>query len=154
MADEIVRLETERARIDEFLRVQYDSFVPLPIAAAAVFHRAQGDGDAILARRDYDEALNIAAAALSRLVPIYQLRDPREGRLPVPIDLAHQRFARGASELRGNGQPPARDFSIRQTDLTAAISLVKKAGLPFMLAALSSPRPSIDEHQRSGPAGR
>jgi hypothetical protein len=73
-----VRLDRERARTEELLQSAQDAHVPLAVAAAIAFHQVQGNTRAIVSRQDYDDALNLAAAALSRLIPLYAVRDPRE----------------------------------------------------------------------------
>jgi len=77
MAEESVRLEAEAARATALLQSAHDYYVPLPVAAAIAFHQAHGSSKAIVSRDDYDDALNLAGAALSRLVTIYVLRDAR-----------------------------------------------------------------------------
>lgn len=134
MPKEEVRLEQERQRTEELLQNASDAYTPLAVAAAIVFHQAHGNTRAIVTRQDYEDALSIAAAALSRLVPLYTLRDPREGRVTVAVNLVHQRFRRGATELHGDDGSVTRDLSVRRSDLVSALSLVKRAGLGFAFA--------------------
>lgn len=134
MPKDEVRLEQERERTEELLQDARDAYVPLAVAAALVFHAAHGNTRAIVTRRDYDDALNIAAAALSRLIPLYTLRDPREGRVTVAVNLVHQRFQRGATELHGDDGSTTGELSVRRSDLVSALSLVKRAGLGFAFA--------------------
>jgi len=134
MADDEVRLEVESERADALFQRVEDVYLPLCVAAAITFHQAHGSTKAIVSRRDYDDALNIAAAALSRLIPILVLRDPREGRVPLTVDLTRAHFARGATELR-SGAETVRELWVGRSDLIPALSLVKRAGLVFALAA-------------------
>jgi ribosome-associated translation inhibitor RaiA len=129
MSDDRVDLMHDRLQTDEVLKSFLEGFVPLPVAAATTFHQAHGNSKAIVSRQDYDDALNIAAAALSRLIPIYLIRDPLEGRIALAFDLTKQHFARGATELRFHGgTAPLRDLSIRRSDLLSALSLIKRNG--------------------------
>jgi|tagenome__1003787_1003787.scaffolds.fasta_scaffold19708874_2 hypothetical protein len=140
MSNDKVDLQIERSQTDELLKRFQESFVPLPVAAATTFHQAHGNTNAIIRREDYDDALNIAAAALSRLVPIYSVLDPRDGRTPVTPDLTQQYFARGATELRSrDATAPLRELSIRRSDMLSAISLIKRTGLPFSFALTATP---------------
>jgi hypothetical protein len=59
-------------------RVEHN-YLPLHVAAAITFHQAYGAKNAVISRSDYDDALNIAAAALSRLMHVYTLRSPGKG---------------------------------------------------------------------------
>ena len=145
MPDRTVSLEVEQARANDALRGLENSFVPLAVAAAITFHQAHGSIETIVTRDDYDDALGMAAAALSRLVPVYQLKNPHEGRVAVPVDLTQRRFARGATELRGGNQPAARDLSIRYCDLQSALSLIRRAGVTFTFAlSPTSPDAAVD----------
>jgi len=134
MPKDEVRLEQERQRTEELLQNASDAYTPLAVAAAIVFHQAHGNTRAIVTRRDYDDALNIAAAALTRLIPLYTLRDPREGRVTVAVNLVHQRFQGGATELHGDDGSTTGELSVRRSDLVSAISLIKRAGLGFAFA--------------------
>ena len=136
MQDDLVDLQAELARTEELSRRTRgiaDAHLPLAVAAALAFHQVHGNTKAIVTRQDYDDALNIAASALSRLVPVYTLRDAREGRVVIAVDLTQQRFARGATQLR-SADGTIGELSLKQADAISAISLIKRAGLPFSLA--------------------
>jgi hypothetical protein len=142
MSDDWLSLDEERARtLQSFERLE-DGHVPLAVAAAITFHQVHGSTRGIVSRQDYDDALNMAAAALSRLIPIYALTDPRQGRAVVAIDLTRQRFARGATRLRHDESAGAGELSVRRSDMLSAISLIKRAGSPFSFAL--SPRAPAD----------
>jgi hypothetical protein len=130
MTDELVRLEVEAQATTALLQSAQDYYLPLPVAAAIAFHQAHGNTKAIVTRQDYDDALNIAAAALSRLITIHVLRDAREGRVRLAVDLTKSRFTRGATQLR-TGNETLGELSVARADLLAALSLIKRAGLPF-----------------------
>jgi hypothetical protein len=129
-------LEAERLRIEGLIRDHQASDVPLAVAAAMTFHRVHGNTRTIVTRADYDDALNIAASALSRLIPIYTLRDAREGKIVIPVDLSSQRFARGATELRDTNGTVTGELSVKRGELESALSFIKRAGLPFSFALL------------------
>jgi hypothetical protein len=126
---------------DELWRGCQVPYMPLAVAAAAAFHQAHGSTRAIVSRDDYEDALNIAAAALSRLLTIYRLRDAREGRVPVKIDLATQRFARGATRLRGPQGEGIGELSVETAAFVRALALVRGAGLPFCFASPLAEQP-------------
>jgi hypothetical protein len=131
MAEGQVRHELEAERVTALLQGAHDLYLPLPVAAAIAFHQSQGNTRAIITRQDYDDALNLAAAALSRLITIYVLRDPREGRVPLAVDLTKSQFVRGATKLR-TGNETQGELSVARRELLSALSLIKRAGLPLM----------------------
>jgi len=135
--DDLVDLQAELARTEELssrTRGIADAHMSLAVAAALTFHQVHGNTKAIVTRQDYDDALNISASALSRLVAVYTRRDAREGRVAVAVDLTRQRFVRGATQLRSADGTTIGELSLKQTDVVSAISLIKRAGLPFSLA--------------------
>jgi hypothetical protein len=133
ISNEQIRLEVESERTNALLqRVEHD-YLPLCVAAAITFHQVHGSTKAIVSRSDYDDALNIAAAALSRLIPIYALREPREGRVVLAVDLTQARFARGATELRSSHETVG-ELSVRRNELVSALSFIKRMGRPFAFA--------------------
>ena len=134
MTDHQVHLEIEAERTTALLQNTHDFYFPLPVAAAIAFHQAHGNTKAIVSRQDYDDALNIAAAALSRLITIYVLRDPREGRVALPVDLTRSHFERGATRLRSANETIG-ELWVARRELVSALSLIKRTGLPFSFAA-------------------
>jgi len=106
------------------------AYFPLAAAAAIAFHEAHRGATTCTSRRDYDGALDIAAAALSRLLPVYTLRDARGERATLVVDLTRARFARGATELRGEEETVG-ELSVARSDLVSALSLIRRIGLPF-----------------------
>jgi hypothetical protein len=134
MAEDQVRLEVEAERATLQLQQRAeDAYLPLPVAAAITFHQAHGGAKAIVTLADYQDALSIAAAALSRLVPIYTLQHPAEGRVALKVDLTKAHFARGATQLR-NGEEAIGELSVARKDLVSALALIKRTGLPFTFA--------------------
>lgn len=124
MAEDRVRLELEAKRSTALLQGAQEPYLSLPVAAAIAFHHARGDTKAIVSRRDYDDALNLAAAALSRLVTIYASRGP------LQVDLTKAQFVSGATELR-SAQEALRELAVSRDELVSVLPLIKRAGLPF-----------------------
>lgn len=152
MPDEMVSLEAAGMQANELVRGLEGSFVPLALAAAITFHQAHGNSNAIVSREDYDDALNIAAAALSRLIPLYELKDPKVGRERLLIDLTRQRFARGATQVRIKEVPVAGELSIRFADLRTAVALIRSAGLPFSFTLSAGSAAPAGLSQQSDPS--
>jgi hypothetical protein len=132
VSDDEICLEVESERTSALLK-RADAHYPLPVAAAITFHQVHRNATAIVSRRDYDAALSIAAAALSRLVSIYTLRDPREGRVVVAVDLATARFALGATQLRGSKETIG-ELWVARGEMVSALSLIRRTGLPLSFA--------------------
>ena len=129
--------EEENARIRELWRASQEAFVPLPVAAAITFHQAHGSTRAIATRADFDDALNIAATALARLIPLYA---PHASH-PLAVDLARQAFARGATELRSAADAPVRELRVRRADLLEALAVIRARGVPFsFVGGFAAPR--------------
>ncbi len=128
MADELGRADRE-------WRIGQESFVALSAAAAIVFHEAQGRSTkAIVSPQDHDDALNIAASALSRLLTVYVMDDSARTRSGVKLDLLGGKFARGATEFRRADGSVVTAMMVKRGDLTSALSLIKRVGIPFSLA--------------------
>ncbi len=137
----------ELGRADHEWRISQESFVPLPAAAAIVFHQAQGrSARAVASAADHDDALNIAASAISRLVHIYVVDETARTRTAARLDLINGRFVRGATEFRRTDGTTVRSMSVKRTDLTSALSLIKRVGIPFRLAL------EADETERKIPS--
>jgi hypothetical protein len=132
VSDDEICLEVESERTSALLQ-RADAYYPLPAAAAITFHQVHRNTTAIVSRREYDGALSIAAAALSRLISIYTLRDPRQGRVAVAVDLTKARFALGATQLRSSEETIG-ELWVSRGEMVSAMSLVKRAGLPFSFA--------------------
>jgi hypothetical protein len=134
MPDVEIHLEVESQRTSALLKRANSPYVPLAVAAAVAFHQAYSGTPASISQRDYEGALDIAAAALSRLIPVYTLRDPQAGRAtPLVVDLARARFARGATELR-DGADTVAELSVARNELLSALSLLRRIGLPLSFA--------------------
>jgi hypothetical protein len=130
----------EHGRADHEWRIHQESFVALSVAAAMAFHEAQGRSTAaILSRDEHDDALNIAASALSRLVGIYVMDEATRARVVMKLDVVSGRFLRGATEFRRSDGSIVSEMSVRRGELTSALSLIRRVGIPFGLAIDDTP---------------
>jgi hypothetical protein len=135
MAEEQIHLEVEAELANALLQRAEDHYLPLSVAAAITFHQAHGNTRAIVSLSDYQDALSIAAAALSRLITIYTLRDPRQGRVAIAVDLTKAQFTRGATQLRSKEETIG-ELWVARRELVSALSLIKRTGLPFSFAGM------------------
>ena len=134
MPTDDVNLRNERLHAEQLWRGSLDGHVPLAVAAAMAFHRVCGSTRTIVTRQDYDDALNIAATALSRLIPIYCLEDPRAGRAALAIDLIYESFIKGATRLRVRDGSMRAGLTVLRSDLIGAVAQLRSSGLPLFLA--------------------
>ena len=133
MADEL-------GRADHEWRIGQETHVALSVAAAMAFHEAQGRSTtAIRSGDDHDDALNMAASALSRLLTIYTFDEGTRARVAVKLDMLNGKFVRGAMEFRRSNGSVVGSMSVRRGDLTSALSLIKRVGIPFGLALEAEP---------------
>lgn len=139
-------MSDEFGRADYEWRVGQESFVALSAAAAMAFHEAQDRSTrAILSPHDHDDALNIAASALSRLVAIYVVDEATRTCAVVKLDVVNGKFVRGGTEFRRHDGSTVSSMTVKRADLTSALSLIKRTGIPFSLAmgeATRSPTPA------------
>ena len=129
-------LACQSARLTTTWRSMMAQYVPMAVAAATTFHRVHRTTKAIRDRRDYDDALNIAAGALATLAPVYTVHPLTQQRIEVRVDRAIHRFAAGARQLRSLKGEIFEPLFIQRADLLRAISLIGRAGLPFSFAVV------------------
>ena len=130
----------KRSGLDESpSRPSGQTYLALSVAAAEAFHAVHHSTKTIKNRRDYDDALNIAATALSRLIPVYVVENPRRGRQAVRIDLTSDAFTRGATRLTRRDGSFVSEMSVLASDLHSALAQLRKAGLPMFLAGAAGP---------------
>ncbi len=120
-------------------RVTQQQFMPLSVAAAIAFHQAQRGAKAIQSPSDYMEALNMAAGALSRLIPIYVMDDALGTRVLVNVDLLRGQFTGCATEYRRHDGSMLRPLSVVRGDLTSALSFMQQVG-PTLAFAVAKER--------------
>ncbi len=136
----------EHGRADHEWRIHQEGFVALSVAAAMAFYEAQGrSSSATASREDHDDALNIAASALSRLVGIYVMDEATRARIAIKLDVVSGKFLRGATEFRHSDGSIVTDMSIRRGDLTSALSLIRRVGIPFGLALADEPSEPVSQ---------
>lgn len=108
------------------------SHVPLALAAALAFHETYDRGRDCITRRDYEDGLDLMAAALSRLITVFRIDE--QTRLPVPVrlDLGAGRFRNGASTYENHRARTAlHPLLVLRAELPAAVDRVKGIGVPF-----------------------
>jgi hypothetical protein len=129
----MVDLGKDRALIAQLWDGSQASRLPLSLAAAVMFHqtRVDADGDEPLSWIEYARALDIAAAALSRLLTIYTMDGDGEP-VPAAIDLSRQRFRGGASELRGEDGSILAPLVIERSDLPPAILRIGRTRIEYL----------------------
>jgi hypothetical protein len=128
----MVSLDLERARVEQALQQSLGAHIPLAVAAASAIHLVSRNAHEIISRREYDDALDVAAAAISRLVPVYASAVPRPCEAAISIDISKERFGNGAAELRGADGRKISPLFIRRSDMLSALSLIKRTGLLFV----------------------
>lgn len=127
----MVDLRKDRAHVAEIWSGTQDSLVPLHIAAAFTFHQTRRSGEVLLAEDEYASALDIAAAALSRLVAIYTL-DARGRQVPVGVDVAGQRFCGGATGVQCAGGAVLAPLAVARGDLLPALVAIGRSGIEYV----------------------
>ena len=118
-------------------RITQQQFMPLSVAAAIAFQHAQRGTKAIASPSDYIEALDMAANALARLIPIYTMDEGLHARVTVDVEQLPGEFARGATEYVCRDGSRFTGLSVVRGDLTSALSFMRRVGptLAFALAA-------------------
>jgi hypothetical protein len=134
----VVDLRRDSEQVSELWRGSADSHVSLALAAALAFHEARDHHPVLLSRADYEDALDLTAAALSRALTIYAL--DRASGVPVStrFDLRAGRFRCGASVYEQWGGDALTSLVVLRDDVPRALALIKSAGIPFH----SHPRPA------------
>ena len=105
--------------------------MPLPLAAALAFHAGQEGANALLPARDYDAALDVAAAALSRLVAVYAIGENPKLPAVIHIDLRSGRFRDGGALYERRPGGPITSLVVARAQLSPALEFIRTAGLPF-----------------------
>ncbi|MEO8717048.1 MAG: hypothetical protein ABI423_02375, partial [Burkholderiales bacterium] len=126
-----VDLRAERALVARQWNASQESCVALAVAAAFTFHQARRDGEESLFESEYAGALDVAAAAIACLLPIYTL-DGRGQHIPVRIDLARQRFRGGAAEVRCADGAILAPLAIVRRDLLPALLTIERSAIEFL----------------------
>ena len=137
----MVDLREDRTRVARQWRGARAPSVPLAVAAAFTFHRTCRIADELLLHVEYNIALDIAAAALSRLLPIFTVDGSGEP-VAVAIDLARQRFRGGGAEVVHADGTMIAPLSIDRGDLPRALTTIGRTRLEY-LAPRREQRPAF-----------
>jgi len=133
---EVERLRTERF-VEETLR---DTYIPMPVAAAMTFHELHGRSKRVVYRDEYDAVLDLAAAALSRLIPVYTLSKAQEP-IEAKADLLLYRFTNGATQLRArDGGSLLEPLWVQRSRLLSASSFIRRAGFAYSFSVVPDAR--------------
>jgi hypothetical protein len=127
----MVDLRKDRELVARLWNGSQSSRVALSVAAAITFHQTRRGDDVPQSWNEYARALDIAAAALSRLVTIYTVNEQGQP-VPAAIDVARERFRGGASEvLRGDGTVLA-PLDIVRGDLPPALQQMGHTRIEYL----------------------
>lgn len=101
------------------------------MAAAFTFHQTRRNEDALLSPHEYANALDIAAAALSCLIPIYT-PDERGDQVPASIDLARQRFCEGATKVQCADASILAPLAVIRSDVLPALIAIERSSIEYV----------------------
>lgn len=127
----MVDLRADCSRVAQLWNAGEAPRVALDLAAAFTFHQARRSAQELLSEIGYASALDIAAAALASLLPIYTL-DGRGRHVLVRIDLARQRFRGGAAEVQCADGAIVAPLAIARSDVLCALLTIEGAGIEFV----------------------
>lgn len=127
----MVDLRADGARVAHLWNASQDARVALAVAAAYTFHQARRKGEELLSIHEYACALDIAAAALACLLPIYTL-DARGQHVPLRIDLARQKFRGGAAEVRCADGGILAPLTVVRGDVPPALTKIERSRIEFV----------------------
>jgi hypothetical protein len=133
----MVDLRRECEQVRKLWHGSADAHVPLPLAAALAFHEAHGSAT-VVPQVEYEDGLDMAAAALSRLVTIYAIDECT--RLPVSahFDLGTGKFRHGATTYELTDGTTMTPLLVARDHLETAVDLIRATGIPFQLAGVYS----------------
>lgn len=134
-----VNLAAQREAVRQAWDASQDEYVALRTAAGLVFHEVYEDMVTEVVFDDYEDALDIVAAALSRLMPIYADAGQRMQPAALTVDLSRQRFRNGATELTARDGAVLGQLLVTRSSVSTAIFAIKRADLPFRFAQLRMP---------------
>ena len=127
----MVDLRKDSAEVAQLWGATQDLRVPLSMAAAFTFHQTRRNEQKLLSPDEYANALNIAAAALSCLIPIYT-QDGRGEPIPVPVNLARQKFSGGATLLLAADGAVVAALSTVRDDVLPALITIERYGVEYL----------------------
>jgi len=133
----VVDLRRDCEQVKKVWRSCVDVHVPLPLAAALAFHEAHGSVT-VVPQLEYEDGLDLAAAALSRLVTIYALDNGTRQPVPGHFDLGAGKFRHGASVYELADGSTMTPLVVQRAHLAPAVALIGSTGIPFQLAGVYS----------------
>lgn len=134
----MVDLRVDCEHVRKLWRGSADSHVPLSLAAALAFHEARNGAPSIVARVEYEDGLDMAAAALSRLVTIYAIDNGTRQPVAENFDLRSGRFRQGATVYELADGRTLAPLVVQREHLAPAVELIRSTGIPFQLAGVYS----------------
>lgn len=119
--------------------------VPLALAASFVLFELSAVKSlaAPVSSLEYLGSLNVLAAALSTLIPLYAQKPDQNDPVVVPFDPVRQRFEGGAKVLRGTDGTFIANLSVNRADVVGAMLAIERAGPLFL-------PPSMPRVERGG----
>jgi len=132
----MVDLRKDSAEIAELWCASQDLRVPLSMAAAFTFHRTRRNDEKLLSPDEYASALDIAAAALACLIPIYTLNAGGE-QTRLPINLARQRFCGGATRVQCADGAVITPLAIVRSQVLPALIAIERSGIEYLAPRFS-----------------
>jgi len=130
-ARRVVDLREDSAQVAQIWSGSQESLVPLPVAAAFTFHQTRRTCEELLSPHEYARALDIAAAALACLIPIFTTNGRGE-QIPVSIDLAKQRFCGGATIVQCADGAIVTPLAIVRGDVLPALIAIERSGIEYL----------------------
>jgi len=127
----VIDLREDSAQVAQIWSGSQGSLVPLPVAAAFTFHQTRRTREELLSPHEYARALDIAAAALACLIPIFTTNGRGE-RIPVSIDLAKQRFCGGATNVQCADGAIVTPLAIVRGDVLPALIAIERSGIEYL----------------------
>jgi hypothetical protein len=144
----VVDLRQECEQVEEFWTRGRASWVALSVAAAFAFHRTRRNVANLLFPEEYANALDIAAAALSCVIPIYT-PDGRGLPVPVPVNLARHRFRGGATKVQRADGTVVSPLDVVRRDLPPALVAIEGANIDY-----APPTHELNPKRRRSPVPR
>lgn len=127
----MVDLRRDREEVEQAWTRNQAPWLPLPVAAAFTFHQTRRNVAHLLAPDEYERALDIAAAALSCLIPIYT-QDGQGTPVAVRINLAHQKFCGGAARVQCADGAVLAPLSIVRGDVLPAVIAIERSKIDYV----------------------
>jgi hypothetical protein len=137
----LVNLGADREEVEGVWKDSRAQFVRLSLAAAFVFHRTRRGDEVALTGNEYAGALDIAAAVLACLIPIYTVNGQGTW-TAVIVDLSLHKFRGGATRLQRADGAVVAPISIVRDDAGHALQEVARAGIEIAYLAPRHPQAS------------